>query len=131
MITIFLSYGMNGRTKQAQREIRSKMRDKVRKYFETDALAKYSDIWCIKHKNHAILHVCRIINNGEDMMKVVKVVDNYDAVCEGGRLAHLGLAIQKMDKCDAIIFDDDWKEHKGCIIEMEVAKQYGLKIIEV
>ncbi len=61
----------------------------------------------------------------------VEVIDNSDAKTDGGRLSYLGLAIQKMDTCDAIIFDDDWYKHKGCIIERHVAELYGLKILGV
>lgn len=38
----------------------------------------------------------------------------------------LGGAIQKMSKCDAIYFCPGWDEARGCIIERQVAIQYGL-----
>ena len=48
---------------------------------------------------------------------------------EDGRLHYLGHAIQLMDKCDYIIFADDWQEHKGCHIEHQAAELYGIEIL--
>ena len=38
----------------------------------------------------------------------------------------LGGAIQKMSTCDAIYFCPGWHEARGCVIERQVAVQYGL-----
>lgn len=61
----------------------------------------------------------------------VEIVHNYDI--EGpenaGRMWYLGNAIVKMDKCDAIFFTTDYHEHKGCLIEENVARFYGLERI--
>lgn len=60
------------------------------------------------------------------------VVHNAD--CDGpenvGRLYYLGEAIKQMDRCDAIYFADGWKDHKGCRVEYQVAREYGIKIIK-
>lgn len=73
----------------------------------------------------------RIINYFARNKVTILIEDNRDAKTDGGRLSYLGLAIQKMDTCDAIIFDDDWYKHEGCIIERHVAELYGLKILGV
>ena len=101
-INVFLSYGMHGRTEEEQKEARKRLIERINKYFNEDPA----------------IHIL--------------LVDNHKCVGseKDGRLYYLGEAIKKMDKCDAIIFDDDWKEHKGCQIERQVAATYGLMIIE-
>lgn len=100
---IFMSYGMHNKTKEEQKEARSRLRKRIKEY-------------CMKHLPEYAFY---------------NTVDNSDAKTDGGRLSYLGLAIQKMDTCDAIIFDDDWYKHEGCIIERHVAELYGLEILGV
>lgn len=130
MIKVFMSYGMNGKSEKEQKDSRRKLRIKVKDYFQTNARDKYVEIWQVRHPDRTVPGRTGYTLRYEDPMKVVKIIDNSKAVTDGGRLSYLGLAIQKLDECDAIIFDDDWMEHKGCRIEHEVAKLYGLKIIE-
>lgn len=44
------------------------------------------------------------------------------------RIWCLGRSISMLSFCDAIIFADGWRKAKGCRIEWEVAKEYGLKV---
>lgn len=46
-------------------------------------------------------------------------IKNYSIWC-------LGRAIQKMSECDAIYFCPGWKKARGCLIERQVAIEYGL-----
>lgn len=101
---VFLSYGMHGRTEKEQNIARNRLALKAQLYGVNDP--EFGPAW-------------------------IQTVDNRDAKTDGGRLSYLGLAIQKMDTCDAIIFDDDWYKHEGCIIERHVAELYGLKILGV
>lgn len=41
----------------------------------------------------------------------------------------LGLSITAMSECDAVFFCKGWEEAKGCLIEHDAAKFYGLKLI--
>lgn len=62
----------------------------------------------------------------------VELIDNYnhdDAPENAGRLWHLGRSIQMMEEADAILFVIGWSRAKGCLVEYEVAVQYGLKIL--
>ena len=126
MIRIFMSYGMNGRTEEEQRESRMRLIKRAKLYFKDDTLDKYTEAWKLRHDGELSQDE---IDNTESY---IRFEDNHK--CAGsdkdGRLYYLGEAIKKMDKCDAIIFDYDWKEHKGCQIERQVAATYGLKIIE-
>lgn len=42
---------------------------------------------------------------------------------------YLGKSISAMKDIDAIYMCDGWKEARGCKIEHEVAKEYGIKIL--
>lgn len=42
---------------------------------------------------------------------------------------YLSKAIQAMSKCDAVFFAKGWQKARGCKIEHEIAKQYGLELI--
>lgn len=41
----------------------------------------------------------------------------------------LGKSIEAMKDIDALYMDDDWKEARGCRIEYQVAREYGIKIL--
>lgn len=38
--------------------------------------------------------------------------------------------IEILSSCDAIIFADGWRDAPGCVLEYQIAKHYGLKVIE-
>ena len=42
---------------------------------------------------------------------------------------YLGKSIQEMSKVDALFMCDGWREARGCGIEHQVAKEYGIKIL--
>ena len=43
---------------------------------------------------------------------------------------YLGKSIQFLSQADVAYFGGDWRNARGCKIEHEVAKQYGIEIIE-
>lgn len=44
-------------------------------------------------------------------------------------VAYLARSIEEMSKCDAVYFCKGWDNARGCRIEYEVAKSYGLTVI--
>lgn len=56
----------------------------------------------------------------------VKVSSDMDIKNPSTSMWCLGGAIQKMSECDAIYFCPGWDEARGCVIERQVAVQYGL-----
>lgn len=67
----------------------------------------------------------------EENNDIIEYVDNFvsmrdDTDIKDPDMYCLGGAIQKMSKCDAIYFCPGWDEARGCIIERQVAVQYGL-----
>ena len=43
---------------------------------------------------------------------------------------YLGKSIQFLSQADVAYFGGDWRNARGCKIENEIAKQYGIEIIE-
>ena len=43
---------------------------------------------------------------------------------------YLGKSIQFLSQADIAYFGGDWRNARGCKIENEIAKQYGIEIIE-
>ena len=67
----------------------------------------------------------------EENNEVIEYVDNFvsmrdDTDIKNPAMYCLGGAIQKISKCDAIYFCPGWQEARGCVIERQVAVQYGL-----
>ena len=65
----------------------------------------------------------------------VEIVHNYDCprpedVVAAGKLYYLGEAIKQLGTCDLCYFVQGWESHKGCRIEMEVCREYGIDIWE-
>ena len=62
----------------------------------------------------------------------IEFVDNSDCeVSENDNpLYYLSKALEKMDKCDAIVFHRYWMYSKGSILLRKAAEAYGLKIID-
>lgn len=62
----------------------------------------------------------------------IEFIDNWN--CEGpedaGRLWYLGEAIKKLGDCDVCCFVNDWQKYKGCRVEYDVCRIYGIKILE-
>ena len=65
--------------------------------------------------------------------RVVHVIDNFhheNVPEDAGRIWHLGESIKKMEEADAIYFCPGWMDAKGCQIEYEICRTYGLKILD-
>ena len=67
---------------------------------------------------------------GED----IRIIHNYECPAptkdlRNSRLWYLGEAIKKIAESDYIYFTKSWRHHKGCIIEMILAKLYGIRIL--
>lgn len=42
---------------------------------------------------------------------------------------YLGKSIQELSRVDALFMCDGWREARGCRIEYQVAREYGVKIL--
>ena len=77
-----------------------------------------------------------IIKNVEKVIKEpVELIDSFIEDYPGEINKHipvfyLGKSIQFLSQADIAYFGGDWRNARGCKIEHEVAKQYGIEIIE-
>ena len=109
---IFLSLPMSGRTDE---EILEEIKD-MERYWLFGIPHPYGD--------NAI--EIELVNN----MLSRSELELFDLVndVKHKNLLYLGAAITKLSQCDAILFSKNWKKARGCKIEHEVAKLYGLAI---
>ncbi len=56
--------------------------------------------------------------------------DDHDFTKGTPGVYFLAKSIEKMTVCDLVYFCKGWKDARGCRIEHEVAKEYGIPIIE-
>ena len=76
-----------------------------------------------------------LINITEKIKEPVKLIDSFikDYPREINKhvpVFDLGKSIQLLSQADIAYFGGDWRNARGCLIEHEVARQYGIKIIE-
>ena len=77
-----------------------------------------------------------IIKNAEKLIKEpVELIDSFIEDYPGEINKHipvfyLGKSIQFLSQADVAYFGGDWRNARGCKIEHEIAKQYGIEIIE-
>lgn len=83
-------------------------------------------------------HDAEIRNERDEVIKKLQSmhIDVIDTFFEDNVVNHpradiylLSKSILKMCEADAIIFIGDWRNARGCYIEHEVAKRYGIKIL--
>ena len=76
-------------------------------------------------RNEAIVIAHNITN--ED----IEVIDSFfeDAPVDAKPLWYLGKSIELLANADYVYFAEGWWDARGCIIEHECAKKYGLTII--
>ena len=77
-----------------------------------------------------------IMKNAEKVIKEpVELIDSFIEDYPGEINKHipvfyLGKSIQLLSQADIAYFGGDWRNARGCKIENEIAKQYGIEIIE-
>lgn len=103
---VFISLPMSGRT--------------YVEIFEDILAAKR---WYLQNCPGRVENVAFISNFGGEYVGRPAVAEDREPVW------FLGRAIQKMAKCDEVLFWGQWGKARGCLIEHEVAKKYKIPII--
>lgn len=65
-----------------------------------------------------------------------EVVDSYFTEDEpkdvkNSGMYWLGKSLELLSKCDLALFIGDWWEYRGCRIEREVGRTYGIEMLEI
>lgn len=68
---------------------------------------------------------------GEEIKIINSFIDEYPGeINKSLPVWYLGKSIQLLSQADIAYFGGDWRNARGCKIENEIARAYGIKIIE-
>lgn len=68
---------------------------------------------------------------GEPVELINSFMDEYPGeINKSIPIWYLGKSLQFLAQADIVCFGGDWRNARGCKIEYQVAKEYGIKIIE-
>ena len=68
---------------------------------------------------------------GEEVKIINSFIDEYPGeINKSLPVWYLGKSIQLLSQADIAYFGGDWRNARGCKIENEIARAYGIKIIE-
>lgn len=98
----------------------------MKKLFISQPMRNKTDEEILKEREQAI----EIAKNCLD--DEIEVVDSFfqNAPYDAKPLWFLGKSIELLSGADIAYFADGWKDARGCRIEHECAKEYGIQIIE-
>lgn len=67
----------------------------------------------------------------EEMGEDVEVIDSFfeGAPHDAKPLWFLGKSFQLLSSADVAVFVGSWRDYRGCKMEHEAAKQYGIKVM--
>ena len=86
----------------------------------------------IETRNRAVEYLTA---NGYEVVNTLFTDERYSKEAMEGRgvrqipVCFLAKSLENMSLCDTVFFVKGWEDARGCKIEHEVAKQYGLEII--
>lgn len=67
---------------------------------------------------------------GDDLVVIDSWINDDAPAGTNPGVWYLGKSLEKLAKADYIYMADGWKDYRGCVIEHEVAMQYGISIIK-
>lgn len=98
----------------------------MKKVFISQPMAGKKNKEIISERENALIALKKLFN------EPLEEVESYFSNSENAQpLECLGKAIQLMAKTDIAVFCQGWENARGCKIEHECAKQYGVAIIEL
>ena len=98
----------------------------MKKLFISQPMNGKTDEEIIRERNEAI-DIAKDILNDE-----IEVIDSFfqNAPAEAKPLWFLGKSIELLSTADVIYMCNGWENARGCRIEYQCAKDYGIEIIE-
>lgn len=95
------------------------------KIFISQPMRNKTDEQIEKERNDAIEHVKKVLD--ED----VEVIDSFfkNAPHEAKPLWFLGKSFELLSTADLAVFIGDWYKYRGCKMEYEACKEYGIETI--
>lgn len=97
------------------------------KVFISQPMRGKTDEEILKKISEAIEKVKDIVN--EDVKLIDSFIEDDPKYIKNTSLWYLGRSIEFLSDADVAYFTNDWKEARGCKIEHECAKAYGVPIV--
>lgn len=72
-----------------------------------------------------------IVKKFETAILIDSIIKDEPPIGVNIPLWYFANSITKMSEADTIVLIGDWKNYRGCRLEYEIAKQYGLNIIDL
>lgn len=119
-VNVFISQPMSGRHVEEIQEERDRIVTFIKEHYDfrfdgnsraSAMIPKGFDLYKDKH---------------EYSINVVNPIERENAPDNAGRLWYLGQAISDLEKCDLVIFARGWETSKGCCVERDAVRQYGI-----
>ena len=98
----------------------------MKKLFISQPMRGKTDEEILRERDEVIAIAMDIVKDN------VEVIDSFfqDAPVEAKPLWFLGKSIELLSSADIVYFCKGWNDARGCRIEYECAKEYGIEIIE-
>ena len=101
----------------------------MRKLFISQPMKGLTDEEILKTREKIRVKAEKVI--GEPVKLIDSFIKDYPGeINKHVPVFYLGKSIQLLSQADIAYFVEDWRNARGCLIEHEVARQYGIKIIE-
>lgn len=101
----------------------------MRKLFISQPMKGLTDEEILKTREKIRVKAEKVI--GEPVKLIDSFIKDYPGeINKHVPVFYLGKSIQLLSQADIAYFGEDWRNARGCLIEHEVARQYGIKIIE-
>ena len=101
----------------------------MKKLFISQPMRGLSDEEILKAREEILIKAEKKI--GEPVELIDSFIEDYPGeINKHIPVFYLGKSIQFLSQADIAYFGGDWRNARGCKIEHEIAKQYGIKIIE-
>ena len=101
----------------------------MKKLFISQPMRGLSDEEILKAREEILIKAEKKI--GEPVELIDSFIEDYPGeINKHIPVFYLGKSIQFLSQADIAYFGGDWRNARGCKIENEIAKQYGIEIIE-
>ena len=101
----------------------------MKKIFISQPMSGLSDEEILKAREEILIKAEKKI--GEPVELIDSFIEDYPGeINKHIPVFYLGKSIQFLSQADIAYFGGDWRNARGCKIENEIAKQYGIEIIE-
>ena len=84
----------------------------------------------VKNRRNEIVDILKNIYSSDIEILNSFIEDNPSDTIKNDGIWYLGKSLEILAQADMACFIDNWKMYHGCKIENEIAKAYGVKIIE-